>query len=141
LHQSMKILVVTAALAVTGAVIGAVVGSLMLLSWAAVVEASLRAAWDPALLAVGAAFGGMFGAVLGPAAAWLLMRHVPLWLAVGGTAAGTLMGAVIGMIVAGPPGSFYGALAGFVGTAVFLRVRRRRLLRAGASGPGAPRPT
>lgn len=141
MQQFVRILVVTAALAVTGAVIGALVGALMLLFWAVVLEASLAAIRDPSFLGFGAVFGGMVGAVLGPAAAWLLMRHVPLWLAVGGTAAGTLMGAVIGMVVAGPGGSLYGSLAGFGGAAVFLRVRRHRSMSARPSGAGAPRLT
>lgn len=51
-----------------------------------------------------ALWGGGVGAVLGPAAAWLLMRHVPLWKAIAGTALGTLAGVAMGILLSMIPG-------------------------------------
>ena len=49
--------------------------------------------------------GAVAGATLGPPAAWLLMRHVPLGKAVGGAAVGalaaTLAGSVLGLLAGG----------------------------------------
>lgn len=121
----MRILAVTVGLIVAGAVFGTITGALTLLAWTmgtsgihSIVEDTLFA------LLLGAWFGGTLGAVLGPIAAWLLMRHVPLGLAVGGTMLGTLAGGGIGLLVAADPvaAMFYG-MAGFGITAVGLRIR------------------
>ena len=75
------------------------------------------------MLFTGTAFGAGVGAFLGPAAAWLLMRHVPLGKAIGSTALGTILGSVAGLLLGGPPGSFFGAFLGFGAAAVTVRVR------------------
>jgi hypothetical protein len=43
---------------------------------------------NPQVYGMAGMVGAIYGAVLGPLAAWLLMRHVPLWLAIGGTMLG-----------------------------------------------------
>src|SRR5688500_19319293 len=49
---------------------------------------------------VRAALGcGLLGLVLAPLAAWTLMRHVPLWRALGETALGTALGGILGYLV------------------------------------------
>ncbi len=70
-----------------------------------------------------ALFGGMigaaYGAVLGPLAAWLLMRHVPLGVAIGGTMLGTLAGGVAGLVL--DTHYFTLPLAGFALSALAIR--------------------
>jgi hypothetical protein len=136
----MRIVLVTLGLAVAGLVAGAAVGVVMMACWMAPV--GLRELMrNPSMLVYGGVFGGMVGAVLGPAGAWLLMRTVPLGLAVGGTALGTILGAVAGLVTAGFAGSFYGAFLGFGAAAVLLRVRssRRRALASPADAPAIAR--
>jgi len=120
-----RIAAVTAGLVVVGALVGGVVGVLvtgMLLGSAGGGLALLLNL--ETVLFIGA-YGAAMGAVLGPLAAWLLMRHVPLWKAIGGTALGTLAGSVLGLVGDGAMG-FPGALLGFGAAAVYLRFRSPR---------------
>ena len=125
----LRIVVITLGLAAAGFIAGGVVGVVMmaLLLAGDVVNVFV---WDLVLLGEGGRFGARVGAVLGPIAAWLLMRHVPLWLAIGGTAAGTIAGAVLGLLIGGFEGSFIASLLGFGASAVFLRLRKPRGHRA-----------
>ena len=121
-----RIAAVTAGLAVAGALFGGFAGAVVLMGWAMQLEGVYAALSDPSILLMGAWFGGVVGAVLGPMAAWLLMRHVPLWLAVGGTTLGTLAGGAVGMLLTGAPDlSMYAGMAGFAVAAIALRVRTR----------------
>lgn len=129
----MRVAVVTAGLMAAGAVFGTVAGALVLGAW--LVNDPGLFEWDGLVFVMQAAavFGGVPGAVLGPVAAWLLMRHVPLGLAVGGTTLGTLATGGIAAIVTGDPvlGLFWG-MAGFGVSALGLWLgvpRDRRLLR------------
>lgn len=72
--------------------------------------------------------GAVVGAVLGPLAGWLLMRHVPLWLAIGGTALGTLAG--IGASLATNSALVLFPLLGFFVSALALRLGVARRERA-----------
>ena len=123
--RTKRILAVTAGLVVAGAVIGAVLGVLVLALTAVILGGWSSLRFDGLLLPMGLVFGAMRGAVLAPAAAWLLMRDVPLGRAIGGTALGTVLGAVMGTVLA-PGTTFLMALAGFVAAAVYLRVRSGR---------------
>jgi hypothetical protein len=123
----MRIVGVTLGLAAAGFVAGAIVGLAMMGIWLALSPVLGDTASN---LLRGAAFGGAVGAVAGPAAAWLLMRHVPLGLAIGGTALGTLAGAALGLLIGGWEGSFGGAFLGFTLVAVALRIRGSRAARA-----------
>lgn len=122
---------------VAGGAVGMVMMAFMIMSYGGLAEL-VR---DPGILLFAGTFGGTVGAVLGPVAAWLLMRRVPLWLAVGGTAAGTITGAVLGLVMAGFEGSFVSALLGFGASAVVLRLRKPFGPRAIAApdGPGIAR--
>jgi hypothetical protein len=132
--RAKRILLVTAGLMMAGAVFGAVVGALLV-----VLLGPLAGWWDmppTGFLVGGARLGAIYGAVLGPLGAWLLMRDVPLGLAVGGTAFGTVLGGVAAFVVDLPgPSLFYAPVAGFTLAALALRVRarRRRRLRAVSS--------
>jgi hypothetical protein len=118
-----RIAAVTAGLVAAGAVVGAVAGAAMctLMLLLSGEPSKLWVARD--LLTFAASFGARTGAVLGPVAAWLLMRHVPLWRAIGGTALGTLAGGALGLLLVGPVESIPAGVLGFGAAAVYLRVR------------------
>lgn len=117
------IVAVTAGLIVAGAVFGTIAGAVLLTAWMAV-TGSFNSLTDAAfMLRLSFDFGGRPGAVLGPIAAWLLMRHVPLGLAVGGTTLGTVVGGVIGFVATTlPTGSMVYGMGGFVISAIALRI-------------------
>jgi hypothetical protein len=115
-----RIIGITLALMATGLVFGGAAGAVMMY------------AWRPNDLLEGALFGGTVGMVLGPFVAWMLMRHVPLWLAVGGTTLGTVAGWMIGLRVGYFSDAHAYALYGFLASALLLRfatprTRHRRL--------------
>lgn len=125
----LRIVGITAGLAAAGFAAGGAAGMVM----AVVIEAADGyGGWlpDSGTLKMYGTFGGLVGALLGPLAAWLLMRHVPLWLAVGGTAAGTITGGVLGLLIGGFSASLEAALLGFAVAAVVLRLRGRRAIGA-----------
>ena len=126
----MRIAVITAGLAVAGAVAGGVVGVAMMFCWMLVQGGLTQTLGDLQMLAYGGLFGGFVGGVLGPAAAWLLMRSVPLWKAVSVTALGTLAAAIAGLVIGGPELSFNLSFAGFAAAAIALRVTTKRSLPA-----------
>ena len=126
-----RILAVTAGLSVTGFVLGAVLGAL-LFGAAAALAAGARS--DLEFPVIGAALRfGLLGLVLAPLAAWTLMRHVPLWRALGETALGTALGGIAGYLVPAHSWPFPSpfapplllALLGFVLAALRLRVTHR----------------
>ena len=133
-----RILAVTAGLSITGFILGAALGAL-LFGAASMIAAGF--APDLALPVLRAALGcGILGLVLAPLAAWTLMRHVPLWRALGETALGTALGGIAGYLV--PPDSWpfpfpfvpplLFALLGFVLAALRLRITHR------VKAPAAP---
>ncbi len=100
-----RIAAITAGLAAAGAAAGSVVGfgfamSMLVLKF---LEGALPDFYP--VLFLGIVFlttaGAAAGALLGPVAAWLLMRHVPLGRAIGGTTLGalaaTFAGAALGI--------------------------------------------
>ena len=93
--RARRIFAVTAGLFATGAVVGTIVGAIVAALILGVMTRSARAL-DAELLLIGATFGAPLGAVLFPAAGWLLMRHVPLGKALLGTSIGTLAGGLVG---------------------------------------------
>ena len=117
-HRIRRIAAVTAGLAAAGAVVGALVG--VGIGMLGVVIAGSSAA-DAEFFTFAALFSAAVGAVLGPATAWLLLRHVPFGRAIGATALGTLAGALVGMMIPGPF-FLYGGLAGFAAGAVAARL-------------------
>lgn len=99
-----RIAIVTAGLVVAGGIIGTMAGTLVLGTWILALEGPRLLFRDlESVLRLALLFGGGLGAVLGPLAAWVLMRHVPLWLAVGGTTLGTLGSGGLALLVSGNP--------------------------------------
>jgi len=121
-----RVAIITLGLALTGAVVGGVLGALSLWLATAIRGMTLSLNSTRVLLAGGEA-GALMGTVLAPVAAWSLMRSVPLWRAIAEPAFGTVLGAVAGTIL-GPlwrPGlawSIVGGLIGFLIAAVHLRI-------------------
>lgn len=75
--------------------------------------------------------GAVAGATLGPPAAWLLMRHVPLGKAVGGAALGALLatvaGSALGLLAGwGDDGLLIYPLLGFGASTVYLNLSTPR---------------
>jgi hypothetical protein len=120
-----RIIGVTLGLAATGAVAGALLGMLVLTLVAFVSLGldigELRRPYVPSMLLAAAAAGSAVGAVLAPAAAWALLRYVPLGRAIGQTALGAVLGATIGLLI-GAEAAIYGTLIGFCAAAVRLRL-------------------
>lgn len=132
--RRMRIAAVMAALVVVGGILGTIVGTVLLLGWQVALEGpdSISDGLGTTLF-FGLFFGGGLGAVLGPLAAWTLMRHVPLWLAVGGTTAGTLASGGLTLLLTGNPmAAMLIGVVGFMMTAAYLNIRfapdGRRLL-------------
>ena len=121
-----RVAIITLGLALTGAVVGAVLGALSL--WLATAIRGMTLSLNSAhILLEGAQAGALMGTVLAPVAAWSLMRSVPLWRAFAEPALGTVVGALAGTLL-GPlwrPGlawSIVGGLIGFLIAAVHLRI-------------------
>lgn len=118
---------VTAGLAAAGAVVGAVVAVLTVI----VLPLEFLQLWRGGVFFLFVAgLGATGGAVFGPIAGWLVMRHVPLWKEIGGTALATLGGAVLGLVLGGPLTCLLFALWGFGLAAVHVYA---------FMDPGAPR--
>ena len=126
-----RILAVTGGLSLTGFLLGAILGG-ALFGAANFIAGGVRPGFTLPVLR--AALGcGVLGLVLAPLAAWTLMRHVPLWRALGETALGTALGGIAGYLVPAeswpfpfpfvPPLLF--ALLGFVLAALRLRLTHR----------------
>jgi hypothetical protein len=135
-----RIVQVTIALSVFGALVGGVLSVILL----ALLTARSGGGGLRELLAFGFAFGATIGAVLAPLAAWTLMRHVPIWRAVSETAAGTVVGAGIGLIL--QPiykvdwlSPVYLGLAGFALAGLRLRIAGRGRSRSDTDAPTGQR--
>ena len=133
-----RVVTVTASIAVTGAVIGGVVGAILLAAW----SLPLGIGWHARL--ADAAWGGLYGATLGavlaPITAWSFLRRVPLGRALLHTTIWTTVGAAVGLLldrvgvtsISTFPAGLIGALAGFVTSAIRLRlVTRTTVAKAG----------
>jgi len=110
----------------TGSAIGAVLGAVSL--WVATAILGVGPNVGSAeLLVAGAKAGALTGTVLAPISALALMRHVPLWRAIGEPALGTALGSIAGSAIASLIGgglawSILGAPIGFLIAAVRLRM-------------------
>ncbi|MFN2564956.1 MAG: hypothetical protein ABR499_08105 [Gemmatimonadaceae bacterium] len=136
-----RIVTVTLALSAIGALVGAVLGGLVLTGAFIAVGGWRGPGGFGGPFAAAAVFGGVLGFVLAPVAAWTLMRHVPLWRAIAETALGTVIGVVAGFLIGpwsrGVPWPILLALAGFAAAAIRLRLAHRGTQRA-VSGSDAP---
>ncbi|MBV9107791.1 MAG: hypothetical protein JO306_00110 [Gemmatimonadetes bacterium] len=121
-----RILAVTAGLIVGGALAGAL-AAVVALGIAVALTPSLHGGGVGAALQNAAMVGAVFGGVLFPAAGFIVLRRVPLGLAL----LGTLLGAVIGWFVPPVPieHAINGALIGFVISTLLLRLTLGRASR------------
>lgn len=117
-----RVVVVGLGLIVTGAAVGSVCGVVAI---SLLLGAGGRLP-DAGVAMVAGLFGGALGAVLGPAAGFSILRHVPLGRAIGWTALGAILGGVIGAplsmgLIVGPVVGF-----GIAALALYASVRRSR---------------
>ena len=119
--------IVTLVLAAIGAFFGAGLGALSLWVANVILRVGPAIRSDVALLAAGAQAGALVGAALGPISAWALMRHAPLWRAIGEPALGAALGALAGSFAAARlqgdlVWTIVGGVVGFLIAAVRLRL-------------------
>jgi hypothetical protein len=117
-----RVVVVGLGLIVTGAAVGGVCG-VVALSVLLGVSGMLP---DANLALIAGLFGGALGAVLGPAAGFSILRHVPLGKAIGWTAVGAILGGLLGVPLS--MGTILGPVVGFgvASIALYASVRRQR---------------
>ncbi len=117
-----RVVVVGLGLIVTGAAVGGVCGVVAL----SLLLGAAGKLPDAGLALVAALFGGALGAVLGPAAGFSILRHVPLGKAIGWTAVGAIVGGLIGVPLS--MGLILGPVVGFgvASLALYASVRRSR---------------
>jgi hypothetical protein len=123
--RGRRILAVTAGLIGFGAIAGAIAGALVAMLAIAIRRGPLEAL-DLDLAEIGATLGAPLGALLLPAAGWLLMRRVPLGRAMLGTMLGTVAGGLIGWLAPVHLFQVYRTLLfGFLGFVLSVVVLRR----------------
>ncbi len=128
MQKASKVLIVTAGLVVTGAVVGAICGMVGLATSLAV-QGESPAAQDLAIYAFAGVIGAFVGSIIAPLLAWGLLRYVPIGRAVAQCALGTTLGGMVAFTLE-PNASLFvpvlGALFGFVAAAVRLRIATPR---------------
>ena len=132
MNRAVRIAVITMSLTAIGSVLGAAAGAAAL--WIAAVASADTAFGSVPVLAlqIAAVIGAALGAAALPLAAWLLLRHVALGLIFVLSAAGTIVGGVVGWLAPFGRneviGGLRGAVLGFVVSAVamWLETRHRR---------------
>jgi hypothetical protein len=128
---SAKIALITLGLGGLGAIVGSILGAVMV----ALLAVRTSTSFPVRVVGVGAGFGAAAGAVLAPIAAWTLMRHVPIWRAVAETALGTFVGAGVGLVLQPRNLATWASpqilgLVGFTIAAVRLRLSKRTTAQA-----------
>jgi hypothetical protein len=141
MSRPTRIVLITLALIVAGAICGGIAGALALALGVAIADrpnANVDIATDLWLLRFPAYVGAVLGAVALPSVAWLLLRRVSLGRAIMGSVLGTVVGGALGWIPAIGWDRVYLAIGasflGFLGAAV---VMRRRANAAAAHGDEA----
>ncbi|HSU16101.1 hypothetical protein [Longimicrobium sp.] len=142
MKRKLRSLSVTVGLIVGGAAFGAVT-AVLALAIAMAITGQLGNLSTVGLLGFVTAVGAVLGMAFYPAAVWMLMRRVPVWIALLGTGAATVAGGVTGwMIPARDPfqailigatseasavlDATAGAVIGFLVAAVLLRITATR---------------
>jgi hypothetical protein len=117
-----RVAAVTGGLALAGAVAGAVVADLVLAGGILITDGPAAVLRQWRWYGFGALAGGVCGVVLGPLAAWLFLRRVPLGRAVLETSIGSAVGTAVGLLL-GPTIATVlgGALVGLLASALRLR--------------------
>jgi hypothetical protein len=126
--RSSRILVVTGALALTGAVVGALCGVLSVTL--ALLPVRGFGGFDAGIFALAGPVGGAVGAVTTPLIAWVLLRNVPLGRAILQCAVGTVAGGVLASWTNFHNPLFspiVGATLGFTVAALHLRLKYARI--------------
>lgn len=119
----------TLALGALGALVGLAVGTALLLRWTGSRPVTLP---DLSIaMRHGGAVGAIMGAITAPVMAWGVMRPVPLGRAIGWSAVGTVLGALVPFV-----DPMLGGLLGFLGGSLAARLRTDQLARR-AAAPGA----
>lgn len=150
MHRTLRIVAVTVGLVALGAFVGAAVA--LLWFGLQVLEVGIqvgtlarvsRALIEPTILAHLLSRGALYGAVVVPPVAWMLLRRVRLDRAMLGIAAGALVGGVGGDLLLGVlfwgepmPVRFAGYWCALVGMVLAAFVLRHRLSAAGAPAYG-----
>jgi len=126
MNRTARIAVATVGLLAAGAVFGALAGAIAVTIGLAITEGPWHAL-DFEVISLVAVVGGLMGAPLLPSAGWLLLRHVPLGLALLGTLAGTVVGGVLGWVIpvlgSQVQSAVLGAVLGFCFAALAMRLR------------------
>jgi hypothetical protein len=117
-----RIVQVTVGLSAVGVIIGSVLGAILAVLFGVRVG---DFGFASEIWFAGAMLGAGVGGILAPVAAWTLMRRVPIWRAIGETAAGTVLGTTLGLIFPRLPAPWLGVL-GFVTAATRLWLTHRR---------------
>jgi hypothetical protein len=124
--RATRILLVLLGLALAGAIMGAVAGSIVTVSVGVALEGP-RALGHAFLYGAGAVFGAICGAVLAPVASFAFLRHVPLWRVFVDTAIGTIVGGVAtALLHVSVPLVLVAGTAGFFAAAARLAWRTPR---------------
>lgn len=122
-----RISVVTASLALAGAVIGALLGAGLLAILGFLADGPGREPYVWIAFDLAAVAGAVLGGIGLPVVAWTLLRHVPYSRIVLETGLGTVIGASIGYLgfALNPVTAVVGGVAGFLLGALQLRIRRK----------------
>ena len=123
---------VVGALALAGAGVGAVVGTVLLATTLGTGPGGVSRYDWPLGLVLGGPFGAADGAIAAPVLGFAVLRRVPLGFAFGYGALGTLIGGWLGLAVIGRPvmGGLFGFLAGLAVARVHTWWRNRPLTRS-----------
>ena len=133
MNRTGRILAVTAGLIAGGALFGALAAVVALLIGVAATD-HLRDVMNAELLELVAGVGAVFGGVLFPTAGFVVLRRVPLGLALLGTLVGAVAGGVTGWMLRGQDimqvyHAIIGALIGFLAATIALRLTAGRVRR------------
>jgi hypothetical protein len=133
MNRTGRILAVTLGLMAGGALFGAIAAVVALMIGVAATD-HVGSVMNAELLELVAGVGAVFGGVLFPTAGFVVLRRVPLWLALLGTLVGAVAGGVGGWMLPGHDidqvyHAIIGALVGFLCATLALRVTAGRVRR------------